>query len=140
LIRELISNYELRITNYELPASSSATDSNVLRLTSYVSPPSSFVPRPTSHVLLITSPEHLYRAVLTFRKAGFEQVNGLPAFESDVESDISFSSKKLGGRRWVPDVGESITLRYQFWTQLQYEILILREWMAIGYYWLMGWI
>lgn len=93
-----------------------------------------------SRILLITSPEHLYRAVLTFRKAGFEKVDGLPAFASDIESDISFSSKKLGGRRWVPDVGESITLRYQFWTQLQYEILIAREYMAIGYYWLMGWI
>lgn len=93
-----------------------------------------------SRILLITSPEHLYRAVLTFRNVGFDEVDGLPTFGSDIECDLSFSSKKLGGRKWVPDVGESITLRYQFWTQLQYEILILREWMAIGYYWLMGWI
>ncbi len=98
------------------------------------------VPHPTSHVLLISSPEHLYRAVLTFEKAGFEHVDGLPAFESDVESDISFSSRRLGGRRWVPDIGESVTLRYQFWTQLHYELLILREWLAIGYYWVNGWI
>lgn len=98
------------------------------------------IPDPGSRILLITSPEHLYRAVLTFEKAGFEQVDGVPAFESDIESDITFNSKKLGGKRWVPDVGDSITLRYQFWTQLHYEILILREWMAIGYYWLMGWI
>lgn len=95
---------------------------------------------PGSRILLITSPEHMYRAVLTFRKTGFETVDGLPAFESDIESDISFSAKQLGGRRWVPDVGENITLRYQFWTQLQYEVLILREWMAIAYYWVMGWI
>ena len=120
LIRELISNYELRITNDEISSSS-------------------LVSRPSS-LLLITSPEHLYRAVLTFRKAGFKQVDGLPAFESDIESDISFTARKLGGRRWIPDVGSSITLRYQFWTQLQYEILIIREWLAIAYYWLMGWI
>lgn len=99
----------------------------------------SLVPH-SSSLLLITSPEHLYRAVLTFEKAGFSQVDGIPAFGSDIECDISFSSKKLGGRRWMPDVGESITLRYQFWTQLQYEILIIREYLAIGYYWLMGWI
>lgn len=102
--------------------------------------PGSRIPYRVSRILLITSPEHLYRAVLVFRKAGFENVDGLPAFESDIESDISFTAKKLGGRRWVPDVGESITLRYQFWTQLQYEILILREWMAIAYYWVNGWI
>lgn len=101
---------------------------------------SSHVPRPTSHVLLITSPEHLYRAVLTFEKAGFEHVDGLPAFASAVESDISFSARRLGGRKWVPDIGDSITLRYQFWTQLHYELLILREWMAIAYYWINGWI
>jgi len=115
LIRELVHNYELRMTNDEFNGDS---------LT----------------LLLITSPEHLYRAVLVFRKAGFKNVDGLPAFESDIESDISFAAKRLGGRRWVPDVGDSITLRYQFWTQLQYEILILREYLAITYYWLMGWI
>jgi uncharacterized SAM-binding protein YcdF (DUF218 family) len=95
---------------------------------------------PGGGVLLVTSPEHLYRAVLTFEKAGFQNVSGIPAFESDVESDFSFSARKLGGRKWVPDVGENITLRYRFWTQLHYEILILREYMAIAYYRVMGWI
>ena len=108
--------------------------------TSHVLRPTSHVPPLTSHLLLITSPEHLYRAVLTFEKAGFKHVNGLPAFASDVESDISFSARRLGGRKWLPDIGDSITLRYQFWTQLHYELLILREWMAIAYYWVNGWI
>jgi len=102
--------------------------------------PISRIAYPASRILIISSPEHLYRAVLTFEKVGFEHVNGLPAFESDVESDISFSARRLGGRKWIPDVGDSITLRYQFWTQLHYELLILREWMAIAYYWAMGWI
>jgi uncharacterized SAM-binding protein YcdF (DUF218 family) len=91
-------------------------------------------------ILLVSSPEHLCRAVLTFRKAGFTRVDGLPAFESAIESDLSFNDKKLGGRRWMPGIGQNITLRYRFWTQLRYEELILREWCAIAYYKLKGWI
>jgi uncharacterized SAM-binding protein YcdF (DUF218 family) len=91
-------------------------------------------------LLLVTSPEHLYRAVLVFKKAGFLKVDGLPAFEEAIEADITFKGKKLGGRRWVPDVGENITVRYQFWTQMHYEMLVVREWMATGYYWVKGWI
>ena len=91
-------------------------------------------------LLLVTSPEHLYRAVCTFRKAGFQKVDGLPSFERAIESDITFNAGKLGGRRFIPDVGESITMRYGFWTQIKYEQLVLREYLAIGYYWLMGWI
>lgn len=91
-------------------------------------------------LLLVTSPEHLSRAVRTFKKAGFLRVDGVPAFEEAIEADITFQGKRLGGRKWVPDVGENITVRYQFWTQLNYERLILREWLANGYYWLKGWI
>lgn len=126
-IKDMIADYELRTC--AIPDSAKPITNNRLSiLDSQLS------------ILLVTSPEHLYRAVLTFRRAGFETVDGLPAFASDIESDITFSARKLGGRRWVPDVGDSITLRYQFWTQLLYEILILREWMAITYYWVMGWI
>ncbi|MBN1198585.1 MAG: YdcF family protein, partial [Bacteroidales bacterium] len=85
--------------------------------------PSSFVPRPSS-LLLITSPEHLYRAVLTFRKAGFKHVDGIPTFESELESNMAFSARKLGGRFWVPDVGESISLRYRFWDYLGNELTV----------------
>ena len=84
--------------------------------------------------------EHLYRAVLTFKKAGFLKVDGVPAFEQAIESDISFNARKLGGRKFIPDVGNNITLRYQFWTQMNYELLILREWAALGYYKLKGWV
>jgi uncharacterized SAM-binding protein YcdF (DUF218 family) len=93
-----------------------------------------------SSLLLVTSPEHLYRASLTFIKAGFSKVDGVPAFDRAVESDISFSARKLGGRMFIPDVGTNITLRYQFWTQMNYELLVLREWTALGYYKLKGWI
>lgn len=91
-------------------------------------------------LLIVTSPEHLYRAVCTFEKAGFSRVDGLPAFETAIESDLTFSTKKLGGKKLIPDIGGNIALRYQFWTQLHYETLILHEWMAIAYYWVQGWI
>lgn len=92
-------------------------------------------------VLLVTSPEHMRRAVLCFKKAGFEKVNALPAFENAVEADLSFDDDKLGGNKtFVPDVGESINMRYQLWNHLKYEILIAREMVALTYYKIRGWI
>jgi uncharacterized SAM-binding protein YcdF (DUF218 family) len=92
-------------------------------------------------VLLVTSPEHMRRSVLCFRKAGFTKINALPAFEHALESDLSFDDRKLGGNRLpVPRIGKNKTLRYQFWNHLKYEILIAREMAALGYYRLRGWI
>ena len=92
-------------------------------------------------VLLITSPEHMRRAVLCFKKAGFQKVNGLPAFENALEADLKFDDDKLGGNKTlVPDVGENINARYQLWNHLKYEILIAREITALAYYRLRGWI
>ncbi|QGY46690.1 hypothetical protein GM418_24430 [Maribellus comscasis] len=92
-------------------------------------------------VLLVSSPEHMRRAVLCFRKAGFEKVNALPAFENATEADLSFKDDELGGNKlFVPDVGQSISVRYQLWNHLKYEILIAREFAALTYYKLRGWI
>jgi uncharacterized SAM-binding protein YcdF (DUF218 family) len=92
-------------------------------------------------ILLITSPEHMRRTVLSFRKVGFEKVNALPAFENALEADLSFKDDDLGGnKKGVPDVGKSINMRYQLWNHLKYEILIFREIVALTYYWLRGWI
>ena len=91
-------------------------------------------------LLIVTSPEHLYRAVRTFRKAGFLLVDGCPAFETAIESELSFDDRLLGGKKWLPAIGKNITVRYQFWTQLHYEQLVMREWLAIVYYKLNGWI
>ncbi len=98
--------------------------------------------RVTRHasLLIITSPEHLYRAVRAFRKAGFLLVDGLPAYEAAIESELSFDDRLLGGKKWLPPIGKNITVRYQFWTQLHYEQLVIREWLAIVYYKLNGWI
>ena len=92
------------------------------------------------NIVIVTSPEHLYRAVKTFEKAGFDHVDGFPAFEEAIEADLYYQGEKLGGRKYVPEIGGSIQLRYQFWNHLKYEILILREFTAIAYYKLKGWI
>lgn len=92
-------------------------------------------------ILLVTSPEHMRRAVLTFRKAGFTRINALPAFEDALEANLIFKDEDLGGNKLpMPDIGGSISIRYQFWNHLKYEILIARELAALGYYKLRGWI
>lgn len=97
--------------------------------------------KPQTPVLLVTSPEHMRRTVLCFRKEGFEKVNGLPAFENALEADLKFDDDKLGGNKTlIPDVGENINARYQLWNHLKYEILIAREIVALTYYRLRGWI
>lgn len=115
------------------------TNNESSRITHHASPDLSRVTRHVS-LLLVTSPEHLYRAVLTFRKAGFLRVDGVPAFEKTIESNLNFNARKLGARGWVPDVGRNITIRYEFWVHLEYELLVLREYMALAYYKLQGWI
>lgn len=92
-------------------------------------------------ILLVTSPEHMRRSVLVFRKAGFTRVSALPAFESAIEANLFFEDDQLGGNKTlVPDIGGNTEVRYQFWNHLKYEILIAREMAAMGYYKLRGWI
>ncbi len=92
-------------------------------------------------VLLVTSPENMRRSVLCFKKAGFGHVGALPAFENAAEADFTFIDDDLGGNSPViPDVGHNMQVRYQIWTHLKYEILICREFLALAYYQIRGWI
>jgi uncharacterized SAM-binding protein YcdF (DUF218 family) len=92
-------------------------------------------------ILLVTSPEHMRRSVLVFRKAGFTKINALPTFENAIEASLFFDDDQLGGNKTlVPDIGAHTSVRYQFWNHLKYEILIAREMAALGYYKLRGWI
>ncbi|MDO9612916.1 MAG: YdcF family protein [Bacteroidota bacterium] len=92
-------------------------------------------------ILLVTSPEHMRRAVLVFKKAGFTKVSALPTFENAIEANLFFDDDKLGGNKtMVPDIGGNTSIRYQFWNHLKYEILIAREMAALAYYKLRGWI
>lgn len=87
------------------------------------------------HVLLITSPEHVYRSVRAFESAGFADVAGSAAFEKPLVED-RVASKGIGEGRQV----NSLDLRYNMWSYLQYEIIVLREYTAIAYYKIKGWI
>lgn len=92
-------------------------------------------------VLLVTSPEHMRRSVLAFRKVGFTRISALPAFENALEADLIFKDDELGGnKKFIPNIGGHTSVRYQFWNHLKYEILIAREMTALSYYWLRGWI
>jgi len=86
----------------------------------------------TLSVLIVTSPEHMYRAIKTFRKQGFWEVGGEPAFEipPDEEQIKDKENKHI----------ESLSFRYNMWSYLNYELLVLREYTAIAYYWVKGWL
>jgi uncharacterized SAM-binding protein YcdF (DUF218 family) len=91
-------------------------------------------------LVVVSSPEHVYRTVLSFKKAGFEKVSGKPASESMLETDLNLRKRRLGGNENIPDVGNSISLRYKFWDYLKYEIIVAREYLAISYYKAKRWI
>jgi uncharacterized SAM-binding protein YcdF (DUF218 family) len=86
----------------------------------------------TVSLRLVTTPEHMLRAVKVFKKAGFLYVGGFPAFESGLDE------KKLIS----PDKEEAVrlNLRYNMWSYMRYEIIVVREYLAIVYYKLKGWI
>lgn len=86
-------------------------------------------------LLIVTSPEHMYRAVRCFEAEAFEDVGGLPAFELPVDEERlkdEDDPERLRVRH--------VNLRYNMWSYLHYELLVLREYCAIIYYWMMGWI
>lgn len=90
-------------------------------------------------LLVITSPEHLTRTVKCFNKVGFTNVRGQGAFEATVDFDLSLKDKKLEGNEFVPNV-ENTNMRYTFWNYLKLEIDCYREYVALTYYKLKGWI
>jgi uncharacterized SAM-binding protein YcdF (DUF218 family) len=92
-------------------------------------------------IVLVTSPEHMYRSLMAFRKAGFRNVGGTAAFEKALEEELMYRSEKLGGRKLPgPEVGESLQFRYQFWNHLLYQVRCYREYLAIAFYKVKGWI
>jgi uncharacterized SAM-binding protein YcdF (DUF218 family) len=135
-VYKLIMNSEQRTVNSEQRIGNNGQDTDSISDSSRVTRHASR----NSSILIVSSPEHLDRSVLTFQKAGFMKVDGLPAFEKAIEADLDFNSRKLGARTWVPDVGSNTTLRYQFWMHLEYELLVIREYFALAFYRLQGWI
>jgi uncharacterized SAM-binding protein YcdF (DUF218 family) len=86
-------------------------------------------------VMLITSPEHMYRAAGTFRKAGFASVGGIAAFEKPVDEYLLADKEKSKELRM-----KKLAFRYNMWSYMNYELLVVREYFAIAYYKLKGWL
>lgn len=85
--------------------------------------------------VLITSPEHMYRAIKSFKKAGLTKVGGIPAFEQPSDEEMLKDKDKSKDIRI-----KQLSLRYNMWSYLNYELLVFREYIAIAYYKLQGWI
>ncbi|MCK5775672.1 MAG: YdcF family protein, partial [Bacteroidales bacterium] len=86
-------------------------------------------------ILVVTTPEHMYRAVHTLIKAGCYNVAGLSTFEKPIEEARLISTKN------IKDTPEpNLSFRYNMWSYLNYELLVLREYVAISYYKYKGWL
>ncbi|MFH0908951.1 MAG: YdcF family protein [bacterium] len=88
-------------------------------------------------LLIVTSPDHMRRSLKTFRKAGFVRVHGAAAYDVAVNADLRYDVDTLGLQTAV---GGNLVVRYQFWNNLMMEARIVREFFALGYYGLMGWL
>lgn len=93
-----------------------------------------------SNVLIVTSPEHVFRTVKSFKRVGFEKVSSQAAFDQPVEASFLFNDDELGGNTMVPEIGENTKVRYQFWVHFKYQIIVYREYCALAYYWLKDWV
>lgn len=91
-------------------------------------------------IAVVTSPEHMYRTVKTLRKLNFKNVGGVAAFENPLFINLGYDYRKIGGKKYVPDVSGNLSLRYNFWNYLKLEIICFREYFAIAYYKINGWI
>ena len=90
-------------------------------------------------MLVVTSPEHVRRTIKCLTKVGFTNVIGKAAYPATVDFDLSLKKQKLGGNEAIPSV-ESIKMRYTFFNYLKLEITCIREYFALGYYRIKGWI
>lgn len=89
----------------------------------------------TSPLLIVSSPEHMFRCLATFRKLGFSNVGGNPTFEKPIDEE---RLKDKTGQEEIKV--RNLSLRYNMWSYMQYEITVMREYTAISYYWFKGWI
>jgi len=92
-------------------------------------------------LVIVSSPTHIFRAVRSFRKLKFSQVGAYPAWDDPNEVSLAYNDREAGGREYMlPDLGNSINLRYRWWTHMHYLVSVGREYAAITYYKLKGWI
>jgi uncharacterized SAM-binding protein YcdF (DUF218 family) len=85
--------------------------------------------------IIVTSPEHMYRSIQCFKKIGFKKLNSLPTFEIPSDETTLEKKDKKGKKE-----SENLSLRYNMWSYMIYEIKVMREYIAITFYWFKGWI
>ena len=90
-------------------------------------------------LIVVTSPEHVRRTVKCLNKVGFRNTIGKAAYPATVDFDLSLKKQKLGGNEAIPSV-ESVKMRYTFFNYLKLEITCVREYFALAYYKIKGWI
>ena len=107
---------------------------------------------PAPQVLIVTDPEHIRRTAAAIRKACVQphleiQLAALPAFPLSLEDPLPWRASDLdapgpvpAARAAVPDVGSAMILRYNLWANLNYTFDALREYAAMLYYRLRGWL
>lgn len=83
-------------------------------------------------LLIITAPHHVYRSIKAFEREGFANVSAMAAFEKPIREDLLTDGKGSGVQQ--------VSIRYNTWSYMHHELDVLREFCAIGYYWLMGWV
>jgi uncharacterized SAM-binding protein YcdF (DUF218 family) len=91
-------------------------------------------------ILVVTSPEHMRRAMMSLRKVGFCHVAGRASFSEAIETNVLYDPDELGGRKISLPTGSTLMMRYQFWNNLGYLSTAARELAALAYYALKGWI
>lgn len=92
-------------------------------------------------LLIVTSPEHMRRSILSFRKAGFRHVRGRSVEPVPVMADLTRTSQAGDPLSALDDaVGQSLTIRYRIWDNLGLTVRVSRELAALAYYKLKGWI
>lgn len=89
---------------------------------------------------LITSPEHMMRTWLSFKKAGAGNLVAIPSWPEAIKADLDYRAEDLGGRSIGSMVGGSNLVKYKYFDNLGILNRCVREWFALGYYKLMGWI
>lgn len=106
-------------------------------------------------VLIVSNPEHIRRCAAALRKADIRHLAVMPAHAFSIEDSLPWRAADLDApitdsppaasesttvAKWVPDVGGSMVLRYNLWAHLGYTLDVAREWAALVYYRLRGWI
>jgi uncharacterized SAM-binding protein YcdF (DUF218 family) len=90
------------------------------------------------NLLIVTTPEHVYRSVLSFRKCGFVNVYGLPAFQGYTDDNLLYTPQEQ--EKIMKPLHRNLAIRYNLWNYLKLQIDVARELLALGYYKMAGYI